>query len=526
MNKIVSLIFLVIYSHYSYSQTEYKIHCDTQRMENWPGVHSFIYGILNDTLIIFGGRIDGLHEKESGFERKKTNDSTYLICIKNRTCKAYKTPFYTIQLHDAMTMANSLFTQKGDDLYFIGGYGENSSASYHTMPSLSKLNLRSYKNALDLNSNKFDYNQIIDSTFAIAGGQMLFLDGKLFVVGGHKFTGKYNDSSSKIIQSYTNKASIYTIAFFNDSFIVQKDKEIYDEFNFHRRDFNLTYNIDQNGETKLMLFSGVFLENENRPFFNLAELNYNGYKDVENFEQRFANYHCGKVGFYNKKNKSFSFYFIGGMSEYYKDSIGNISRDPFIPFVKHISKVHRDSSGVFTETILQDTLPAFLGTNGEFIINPKINRLFQDIIDENELRYDTLELGFILGGILNPTETRNPYASNLANMTISNPYLINIRFIKHKNTNISKTPKNNLTIELIPSSQRNHFEVKLQPLHQEYKYLFYYIYDTQGRLISSHEINDSQSHFFMNLNHLQAGIYNVVFTINKLYKINKQIHVY
>ena len=67
MNKIVSLIFLVIYSHYSYSQTEYKIHCDTQRMENWPGVHSFIYGILNDTLIIFGGRIDGLHEKESGF---------------------------------------------------------------------------------------------------------------------------------------------------------------------------------------------------------------------------------------------------------------------------------------------------------------------------------------------------------------------------------------------------------------------------------------------------------------------------
>lgn len=183
------------------------------------------------------------------------------------------------------------------------------------------------------------------------------------------------------------------------------------------------------------------------------------------------------------------------MSEYYKDSIGNITRDPFIPFVKHISKVHRDSSGVYTETILQDTLPAFLGTNGEFIINPKINRYFQDIIDENELRDDTLELGFILGGILNPTETRNPYASNLANMTISNPYLINTRFIKQNNTNISETPKNNLKIELIPSSQRNHFEVKLQPLHQEYKYLFYYIYDTQGRLISSHEINDSQSHF-------------------------------
>ena len=181
---------------------------------------------------------------------------------------------------------------------------------------------------------------------------------------------------------------------------------------------------------------------------------------------------------------------------------------------------------MYTETILQDTLPAFLGTNGEFIINPKIKRHFQDIIDENELRDDTLELGFLLGGILNPTETRNPYSSNLAKMTVSNPYLINTRFIRQKNTNISKTIKNNLIIELIPGSQRNHFEVKLLPLYQEYNYLFYYIYDTQGRLISSHKISDPQSHFFINLNHLQAGIYNVVFTINKLYKINKQIHVY
>lgn len=55
----------------------------------------------------------------------------------------------------------------------------------------------------------------------------------------------------------------------------------------------------QDRNEKLMCFAGVFLVNENRPFMNLAAVNYNGYEDIPNFNQRFTNYTCPHVGFYS-----------------------------------------------------------------------------------------------------------------------------------------------------------------------------------------------------------------------------------
>lgn len=48
------------------------------------------------------------------------------------------------------------------------------------------------------------------------------------------------------------------------------------------------------------------------------------------------------------------------MAEYYRDSINQISRDAFVPFVKSISAVTRKADGRFEEYLFKEQLPGFL----------------------------------------------------------------------------------------------------------------------------------------------------------------------
>ena len=74
-------IFLCIVVVFStlHSQINFQLKFDTVRVPSWPGIHSFVYGTVGDTIIVIGGRRDGLHEKESGFEYKQMIVYTSLV---------------------------------------------------------------------------------------------------------------------------------------------------------------------------------------------------------------------------------------------------------------------------------------------------------------------------------------------------------------------------------------------------------------------------------------------------------------
>ena len=521
-------IFLCIVVVFStlHSQINFQLKFDTVRVPSWPGIHSFVYGTVGDTIIVIGGRRDGLHEKESGFEYKRANDSVYIISLKDFYCKAYPLAFIpdTI-LSNAMRASNALFTQKEDQLYVMGGYGESITKSYTTYPIFYVIDLPKFKVELESSSTKYSIISKVDSNFAIAGGQMLFLDDRLAVVGGHYFKGKYIDKSNQFIQKYTNKASFYEVSQSGNQLQCNKVNEIIDEFNFHRRDYNLAYDIQVDGSIELMIYSGVFLENEARPFFNIASLNQQGYKDVENFEQLFANYHCSKLGMYSAKNKEMKYFFFGGMSEYYRDSTGDIGRDPFVPFVNHVSCILRDSLNTYDELLLKDTLPGFFGSTAEFIANSDLDFIKSNIINADLLRGDSIYLGFIFGGIWNPIGERNAWSRDRAKETLSNPFFIKSYLLKTNiSSNLSKFSSRKPTVKLVLSPSQNKYILTLKP--EEVSHLSYYIVDLQGHIIESKTFSTIQNEMEISLRNLIKGQYRLILSLNKSFIQNELIQIY
>lgn len=501
-------------------QNDYKFHFDTLRNEKWKGLHSFAYGLTNDTLVIIGGRYDGIHEKESGFERNKVNDSIYIINIRNLNIESYPLPFINEDSYDALTAANTLFAQNQNYLYIMGGYGESITGGYKTFPSLIRLELHNLITNIKQGSLNKSLVHKIDSNYALTGGQMVFLDSLLYIVGGHKFSGKYHHNSGLVNQRYSDRASIYEVQNFASDFKLKKHKEIIDEFNFHRRDYNLGHIIDENSKLKLMIYSGVFLENEARPYFNIASLDYTGYQDINQFEQRFANYQCAKLALYNSKFKSMSEVFFGGMSEYYRDSTGSIGRDPFIPFVNHISSVSRDSNSNYNEYLFKDTLFSKLGTNAEFILNPDVKLVSENIIDYQQLTNDTNYLGFIIGGLWNPNTERNPWYRDKANTTLSNPYIIKTYIIPNSlsSSNLISI-KNPFSFKLIHNRIKNYIHVSVTG--DGIDQINYYCIDINGHIVLQDKISNSANEFQINTSKLSAGIYKIILSINRLYLLNK-----
>lgn len=88
---------------------------------------------------------------------------------------------------------------------------------------------------------------------------------------------------------------------------------------------------------------------------------------TSDFNQRFANYNCPHVGFYSDvKMKCIKFF--GGMAEYYRDSLDQVVRDPFVPFVKSISSISRMSDGSFQESLLKEKCLHFLAPIRKYIL--------------------------------------------------------------------------------------------------------------------------------------------------------------
>lgn len=163
---------------------------------------------------------------------------------------------------------------------------------------------------------------------------MQYLDGKYYLVGGNLFEGEYKSNSGQVKQQYYELATIFSLIKGANSLSVNFEFEYRDEFNFHRRDYNMVPFVVAPGLVKLMIFSGVFLINENRPFMNIALLDKNGYEDVLNFNQRFAHYHCSKVGVYSFSASEMSEIFWWNGRIFYR-FYWNFSQRPFGPICKH-----------------------------------------------------------------------------------------------------------------------------------------------------------------------------------------------
>jgi hypothetical protein len=521
------LLFICIHPQLSSAQLKGTFHFDTSRINNWPNIHSFTYGRYGDYILMLGGRRDGLHAQESGFELKNNNSYLYLWNIITDSIIPYEPDSLQAVLYDFLNASNSNFCQDDKYLYIMGGYGESYFGNFITFPLFVRIDL---ENCIQSILSKRDITRSIryiqNETFAVAGAQLRIYNSKFYLVGGHQFTGKYSAKNHSMNQAYTDALRIFSIGESADSLKYTLISSTLNDEIFHRRDYNLNPVIDPNGVIQLMVCSGVFQYNVNRAFLNTALISESGYEEIFNFEQKYANYHCGRVSLYDSLHNEMHQLFFGGMSEFYRDSVMEISHDAYVPFVKSVSEIYRNSNNQWEELLFPDELPGYLGTNAEFLINPKLHTIYENIIDIKSLQSDTNYLGCLFGGIYNPDTLRNPWQNDKAYLTKSNPYQIKVYFIPDQSVDNDDAPVDLASeIFFIPNPVNDQLRIKL-PESIFSNTIKISIEDTQGRLL--HQLNTTainEHELIINTSSLKSNHYVLHFLIDEKLSVRKTLIV-
>jgi hypothetical protein len=265
-NLTLALALLLQLSLIGQSTFPFDVVLEPLTITNLPGMQSYAAAQHNGKWLIIGGRIDGLHQRQpwQAFNAAGHNTSMYVIDPVAQTF--YSAPLSGLgndTLVAQLSSTNANFTQVGNYLYLLGGYGLDASAAHITHPMLTVIDVPS---AIDdivqggtLDSTAFTH--FSDEDFAVTGGKMLYLDGTFYLVGGHRFDGQYNPMGhNTFTQAYTEKVLPFTVSGTFPSLSISKGTPMVDTDELHRRDYNVTYMMD-GGQTYFTAWS--YLDSRN-----------------------------------------------------------------------------------------------------------------------------------------------------------------------------------------------------------------------------------------------------------------------
>jgi hypothetical protein len=97
-------------------------------------------------------------------------------------------------LKEQLQSTNMNFYQDGDALYIIGGYAFSATENDHkTFNSLTAIDVPNLIDAVVNGTSISSYfKQISNDVFAITGGQLAKIGATFYLIGGHRFDGRYN----------------------------------------------------------------------------------------------------------------------------------------------------------------------------------------------------------------------------------------------------------------------------------------------------------------------------------------------
>lgn len=403
-----------------------------------PALQSYAFGVHDGKWIFMGGRISGLHGHNpfNSFPPDSANKHIWMVDIANS--QVWSVPVSTLPaaMDRQLQATNPVFTQKDSTLYVIGGYGyDNSSNQYDTWPNLLVVDLGMLHDALIQGSGaQAALTQIQDNRLAVTGGHLSYDDSLFYLVGGQKFTGRYNPHGMpSYTQTYTNAIRTFTIAQNGANYSIQNYSEITDSQELHRRDYNMADQVFPDGSFGFTAFSGVFRHNVDLPWFNIVDIHdqtYNAVSESE-FKQLFNQYHGARVPVYDIVPNEMHTIFFGGIGMYTWDSINQVAvEDTNVPFVKTISMVTRYADSTLEERVFPASMPAYLGASAEFIRAENVTVVDGEVIDYMQLPLGKSLIGYIYGGIQStqPNIFMQPTGSSHATNRIFKVYLISPPF--------------------------------------------------------------------------------------------------
>jgi hypothetical protein len=495
--KIATIFFVFIFGNVELvaSQTEqYQVLLEPVTISGLTGMQSYAFGQHDGKWLIIGGRLDGLHRRQPFASFAESGNNKQLIVIDPVSLKKWSAPLtsLSIDLQEQLSSTNMQFHQQGNYLYITGGYGYSTTLDDQTTyGKLTAIDVSNTINAI-INAASFTsyFRQISDTNFAVTGGHLKKINDTYYLVGGQKFTGRYNpmgpDHGPGFVQQYTDQVRKFTITDDGVNISINNYQTITDALAFHRRDYNVVPQILPNGKEGLTLFSGVFQTIANIPFLNSVTINEDGYKINQNFAQYFNHYHCAVLPMYSNTDNEMHNIFFGGISQYY-DSAGVMVQNSDVPFVKTIANVIRNNTSKLAEYKLPLEMPSLSGAGAEFIPLPSIPHYANDVIKLDSIVEDKTLVGHIYGGI--SSTAANVFWVNTGKESKASRQLFKVYLIRNSTStpgklNIQST--NGLQMQVYPNTNETTLSIQFYltknlPVSVEIK-------DDNGKMILSENL--------------------------------------
>ena len=467
---------------------DYSIIINKKNIPQLQGVQSFAFAQYNGKWLIVGGRLDGLHRRQPWATFDSAGNNTLISVIDPQSLQTWSALLTSlpIPIQEQLSATNPNFYQDGNTLYYMGGYGYSPTAGDHiTHNKLTAIDVQETIDAI-INGTAIEsyFTQISDEDFAVCGGHLEKVYSTFYLVGGHRFDGRYNPMNNPTFtQVYTNQIRKFNLQKNGNTIQVEKLPYFTDEDNLHRRDFNVSEQILPNGQQGLIAFSGVFRTDVDLPFLNSVRIDSTGYYVNNSFSQYYNHYHCANLGIYDSTLNEMHTLFFGGIAQYY-DSLGILTQNNNVPFVKTIARVTVDGMGNMTEYKLPVEMPDYLGAGAEFITNPILPYYENGVIQLNNCIEDTIHLGHIFGGIL--SSAANIFWTNDGTQSSASSDLYEVLMVKDSPNAIqalNEQCKSTLKMQVYPNPSKGRISIYFQLNKKENVQVT--IYDMGGKIIAN-----------------------------------------
>lgn len=534
--KIKLILFLFLFTaaffldiHAQTSNFPFEIVLKADSIAGFDGLHSFAYGQRDGKVLLIGGRPEGIHARQpfNAFPASLNNQILQVLDLQTKQYWSKTLTELTVPLQEQLQSTNMNFYQDGNSLILTGGYAYSAAANDHiTFPYLTRIDLDGLIGAVMANTTITPYfEQLQDERFTVTGGNMGKIGSQYYLVGGHRFDGRYNPMNNPtFIQAYADGLKKFELSATGQALAVQNYQFVTDQVNLHRRDYNLLPHIYPNGEFGYLLSSGVFQLNADLPFLYPIEIKSSGHIPVNNFSQYLSNYHSSKFSLYDSATQTMHHLFLGGISQYYFQN-GTLVNDPNVPFVKTISRLAQGADGNYQEYVLSNEMPGLLGSSAEFVANENAPHYLGEIIDLTTITSDSLLIGHIIGGI--KSGSLNPFTQNNTNSTAANALIYEVWLKRAPNNGVEVLgPEMALNVEVFPNPSAG--DVNLTFNFKQKHNVELFILDGNGKLVHEvyyEKVKNAKKTIDTKALNLKPGSYTLQFIINDQQTLTKHISV-
>ncbi|MFN3754726.1 hypothetical protein [Flavobacterium sp.] len=494
--RLLYTILVLVFTNALFSQSnfDYQVQFNPIAIPNFPGIHSFAFAQHEGKWLILGGRLDGIHARQpfNAFPASNNNTTIYVVDVLTNQVWSTSVNVLPTDLKEQLQATNFNFYQDENTLYIIGGYAFSATASDHiTFHKMTSINVSGLINSV-VNGTSIlgHFKQMTNENFAITGGQLGKINNTFYLIGGHRFDGRYNPMNNPTFtQTYSNQIRKFSIDNSGTQLSISNYEAITDALHLHRRDYNLLPQIFPDGSQGYTISSGVFQINVDLPFLYPIDIKADGYFPQTTFNQYLSNYHSAKSCLYDAAENRMHNLFFGGISQYYYNG-NTLVQDNNVPFVNTISRTTRFADGSLQEYQLPETMPALKGASAEFIPNKLLPHYSNEVIKLSEITANEFVIGHIVGGLTSPSA--NPFTANNTSTTSANATIYEVKLIRNTPLGVQEiNGKNPFSITVSPnptdsSTVRINFKMAYATN------IDYFVTTMDGKIILDGEITDAE----------------------------------